>query len=224
MDDKLEGIAMIRWHAPVSLIAAAAALVACSVTTGSGNVVSESRNVSGFTKIDLTGAGEVTIDQNGTEALTIEADDNLMPKVTSEVVEGTLRLGERSNLISLTKPVKYRVSVKDLTGLMISGSGTVTAAKITSSRLAVDINGSGRVTAGGTVENQDLMISGSGDYQAKDLQTKITTVKISGSGDAAVSVSDSLDIQMSGSGKLTYYGNPPQVTQQISGSGRVSKG
>lgn len=215
---------MIRWHAPVSLIAAAAALVACSVTTGSGNVVSESRNVSGFTKIDLTGAGEVTIDQNGTEALTIEADDNLMPKVTSEVVDGTLRLGERSNLISLTKPVKYRVSVKDLTGLMISGSGTVTAAKITSSRLAVDINGSGRVTAGGTVENQDLMISGSGDYQAKDLQTKITTVKISGSGDAAVSVSDSLDIQMSGSGKLTYYGNPPQVTQQISGSGRVSKG
>ena len=215
---------MIRWHAPVSLIAAAAALVACSVTTGSGNVVSESRNVSGFTKIDLTGAGEVTIDQNGTEALTIEADDNLMSKVTSEVVDGTLRLGERSNLISLTKPVKYRVSVKDLTGLMISGSGTVTAAKITSSRLAVDINGSGRVTAGGTVENQDLMISGSGDYQAKDLQTKITTVKISGSGDAAVSVSDSLDIQMSGSGKLTYYGNPPQVTQQISGSGRVSKG
>jgi Putative auto-transporter adhesin, head GIN domain len=215
---------MIRWHAPVSLIAAVAALVACSVTTGSGNVVSESRNVSGFTKIDLTGAGEVTIDQNGTEALTIEADDNLMPKVTSEVVEGTLRLGERSNLISLTKPVKYRVSVKDLTGLMISGSGTVTAAKITSSRLAVDINGSGRVTAGGSVDNQDLMISGSGDYQAKDLQTKITTVKISGSGDAAVSVSDSLDIQMSGSGKLTYYGNPPQVTQQISGSGRVSKG
>jgi Putative auto-transporter adhesin, head GIN domain len=215
---------MGRWRVSVSLIAAAAALVACSGTTGSGNVVSESRNVSGFTKIDLTGAGEVTIDQNGTEALTIEAEDNLMPKVTSEVVDGTLRLGERSNLISLTKPVKYRVSVKDLTGLMISGSGTVTAAKITSSRLAVDINGSGRVTAGGTVENQDLMISGSGDYQAKDLQTKITTVKISGSGDAAVSVSDSLDIQMSGSGKLTYYGNPPQVTQQISGSGRVSKG
>jgi Putative auto-transporter adhesin, head GIN domain len=212
------------WRVSVSLIAATAALVACSGTTGSGNVVSESRNVSGFTKIDLTGAGEVTIDQNGTEALTIEAEDNLMPKVTSEVVDGTLRLGERSNLISLTKPVKYRVSVKDLTGLMISGSGTVTAAKITSSRLAVDINGSGRVTAGGTVENQDLMISGSGDYQAKDLQTKITTVKISGSGDAAVSVSDSLDIQMSGSGKLTYYGNPPQVTQQISGSGRVSKG
>jgi Putative auto-transporter adhesin, head GIN domain len=216
---------MGRWCASVSLVAAAAALAACSIATGSGNVVSESRTVSGFTKIDLSGAGDVIIEQNGNEALTIEAEANLMPKLTSEVVDGTLRLGEKSNLtIHLTKPVTYRVSMKDLTGLMISGSGTVTAAKITSPRLAVDINGSGKVTVGGTVDNQDLMISGSGAYQAKDLQTKITTVKISGSGDASVSVSDSLDIQMSGSGKLTYYGNPPQVTQQISGSGRVSKG
>jgi hypothetical protein len=214
-----------RWRASIVLIATVTMLVACSVTTGSGNVVSESRNVSGFTKIDLSGAGEVTIDQNGTEALTIEAEDNLMSKVTSEVVDGTLRLGEKSNLtINVTKPVKYQVSVKDLSGLMISGSGTVTTAKITAPRLAVDISGSGKVTVGGTVENQDLAISGSGDYQAKDLQTKITTVKIAGSGDATVTVSDSLDIQMSGSGKLTYYGNPPKVNQQISGSGRVTKG
>ena len=216
---------MGRWRGSVVLIAAATMLVACSVTTGSGNVVSESRNVSGFTKIDLSGAGEVTIDQNGTEALTIEAEDNVMPKLTSEVVDGTLRLGEKSSLtINLTKAVKYQVSVKDLTGLMISGSGAVTAAKITGPSLAVDINGSGKVTVGGTVENQNVEISGSGDYQAKDLQTKITTVKISGSGAASVAVSDSLDIDMSGSGKLTYYGSPPQVNQQISGSGSVTKG
>src|SRR5829696_5427346 len=129
---------MGRWRSFVVLVATVAMLTACSVTTGSGNVVSESRNVSGFTKIDLSGAGEVTIDQNGTEALTIEAEDNLMPKLTSEVVDGTLRLGEKSNLtINLTKPVKYQVSVKDLSGLMISGSGTVTAANITAPRLAV---------------------------------------------------------------------------------------
>ena len=216
---------MGRWRGSVVLIATVTMLVACSVTTGSGNMVSESRNVSGFTKIDLSGAGEVTIDQNGTEALTIEAEDNVMPKLTSEVVDGTLRLGEKSSLtINLTKSVKYQVSVKDLSGLMISGSGAVTAAKITGPSLAVDINGSGKVTVGGTVENQNVEISGSGDYQAKDLQTKITTVKISGSGAASVAVSDSLDIDMSGSGTLTYYGNPPQVNQQISGSGSVTKG
>ena len=50
------------WRSFVVLVATVAMLTACSVTTGSGNVVSESRNVSGFTKIDLSGAGEVTID------------------------------------------------------------------------------------------------------------------------------------------------------------------
>jgi hypothetical protein len=213
------------WHAPVSLIAAAAALVACSVTTGSGNVISETRTVSGFTKIDLSGAGDVIIEQNGTEALTIEAEDNLMPKLTSEVVDGTLRLGEKSNMtIHLTKPVTYRVSMKDVSGLMISGSGTVTAASITAPSLAVDLSGSGKITVGGTVDQQDLTISGSGEYQAKDLQTKIAAADISGSGNAMVTVSDRLDAQLSGSGQLTYYGNPPQVTQEVSGSGRVTKG
>ena len=216
---------MGRWCASVSLIAAAAALAACSIATGSGNVVSESRTVSGFTKIDLSGAGDVIIEQNGNEALTIEAEDNLMPKLTSEVVDGTLRLGEKSNLtIHLTKPVTYRVSMKDISGLMISGSGTVTAATITAPSLAVDLSGSGKITVGGAVDQQDLAISGSGEYQAKDLQTKIASAEISGSGNATVTVSDKLDAQLSGSGQLTYYGNPPEVTQEVSGSGRVTKG
>ena len=215
---------MGRWRVPVTLVATVAALVACS-TTGSGNVVSESRPVAGFTKIDLSGRGEVTIDQNGTEALTVEAEDNLMRKVTSEVVDGTLRLGEKSNLtLRQNTPIKYRVSVKEIAGLSISGSGTVTATKITTPHLSVDISGSGTVTLGGSVEAQELAISGSGDYQAKDLPSKTTTAEISGSGDAAVAVSDRLDVEISGSGRLTYYGNPPQVTQQVSGSGRVMKG
>jgi hypothetical protein len=216
---------MGRWRSIVVLIATVAMLTACSVTTGSGNVVSESRTVSGFTKIDLSGAGDVIIEQNGTEALTIEADDNLIPKLTSEVVNGTLRLGEKSNLtIHLTKPVTYRVSMKDVSGLMISGSGTVTASTITAPSLAVDLSGSGKITVGGTVEQQDLKISGSGEYRAKDLQTKVASAEISGSGNATVTVSDKLDAQLSGSGQLTYYGNPPQVTREVSGSGRVTKG
>ena len=216
---------MGRWRSIFVLIATVAMLTACSVTTGSGNVVSESRTVSGFTKIDLCGAGDVIIEQNGTEALTIEAEDNLIPKLTSEVVNGTLRLGEKSNLtIHLTKPVTYRVSMKDVSGLMISGSGTVTAATITAPSLAVDLSGSGKITVGGTVDQQDLAISGSGEYQAQDLQTKIASAEISGSGNATVTVNDKLDAQISGSGQLTYYGNPPQVTQEVSGSGRVTKG
>ena len=75
----------------------------------SGNMESESRSVSGFTAIKLTGSGEVTIDQTGTDSLTIEADDNVLPKVTSNVVDGTLMLGVEGNVSSST-PIKFVVT------------------------------------------------------------------------------------------------------------------
>ena len=58
---------------------------ACGVVGGSGKVETETRQVSGFTAIDLTGTGEVTIEQGETESLTIEADDNVLPALTSKV-------------------------------------------------------------------------------------------------------------------------------------------
>ena len=55
------------------------------VITGSGNVITESRDVSGFDGVSHTGIGRVIITQSDTESLTIEADDNLMEYITSEV-------------------------------------------------------------------------------------------------------------------------------------------
>jgi hypothetical protein len=49
----------------------------------------ESRQVSGFTKIELSGSGELKIEQTGTESLTISAEDNVLPKITSEVSDNT---------------------------------------------------------------------------------------------------------------------------------------
>ncbi|NTV37818.1 MAG: hypothetical protein HGA82_01265 [Anaerolineales bacterium] len=60
---------------------------------GSGNLVSETRQVSGFTAVDFSGAGEVEIIQDGTESITIETDDDVMEHVTTEVHGGTLYVG-----------------------------------------------------------------------------------------------------------------------------------
>jgi hypothetical protein len=68
-----------------------------------------------------------------------------------------------------------------------------------------------------------LKISGSGRYQAEQLTSETVKVDMSGSGVASVHASDALDLHMSGSGTLTYTVDPKQVTQQISGSGKVIK-
>ena len=148
----------------------------------------------------------------------------MLPKITSEVSDGTLILGSKSNAeIIPTKPISYSLTVKDLTGLAVSGSGSVTMSKLATPALSTDISGSAAITASGTADDQDLKISGSGRFEAEQLRSKTVKVDMSGSGIASVYASDVLDIQMSGSGTLTYTGDPKQLTQQISGSGKLIK-
>jgi hypothetical protein len=213
----------MRYRAVLALLAVLL-LAACTITKGSGEVSSESRQVSGFTKVELSGSGELKIEQTGIESLTISAEDNVLPKITSEVSGDTLFLGSKSNAkIVPTKPISYSLTVKDLTGLAVSGSGSVTMSKLATPALSTDISGSAAITASGTADDQDLKISGSGRFEAEQLMSKTVKVDISGSGIASVYASDALDIRMSGSGTLTYAGDPKQLTQQISGSGKLIK-
>src|SRR4030095_14010684 len=60
---------------------------------GSGIARQESRQVHDFSEMSLSGSGEVFIEQTGKESLTIEADDNLLPYLETEVQGGALTLG-----------------------------------------------------------------------------------------------------------------------------------
>jgi hypothetical protein len=59
---------------------------------GSGTVISETRNVSGFDRVVLHGSGEVMIDVTGTDSITIEAEDNIMALLSSDIGGGQLDL------------------------------------------------------------------------------------------------------------------------------------
>ena len=63
-------------------------------------------------------------------------------------------------------PIRYRVTVKDLTGVSLSGSGSVTAKGMQLRALRADISGSGTVNVSGSAVTQDIRLSGSGRYEA----------------------------------------------------------
>ena len=191
------------------------------LTQGSGHVRSESRTVQGFDQVVLTGSGELTITQGGAESLTIEAEDNILPLLRSDVSGGRLTLGGKDNAgFSATQPIRYKLAVKDLRAVSVSGSGDATAAQLKTDRFTVDISGSGSLSVAGSADLQKVTISGSGAYNAPDFATKETQITISGSGHAVVKASDRLDATVSGSGEALYVG-APQVTSHVSGSGSV---
>jgi hypothetical protein len=190
-------------------------------TNKSSNVTSESRKVSGFDGVKLQGVGNLSIQQAAKESLTIEAQKDILPKIKTDVENNRLIIGPDTS-IHTTEPINYKLTVKDLSALEVSGSGDVDAKSIGTGELAVDISGAGDVKISGRADTQKVDISGSGDYKAEDLQSKEVKIDVGGSGSATVNVSDKLDAIVSGSGSIEYVGDPA-VEQEVSGAGRVSK-
>ena len=218
-------------------------VAAADITIGSGHVVSETRSVSGFHGVKLTGSGDVIITQGDTEGIVVEAEDNILPLLETAVKgDGILYLGlkDRSGGIRLTKGVVYRLAVKNLDQLVLEGSGSFRAASLTADRLRLELPGSGEITldrlkAGavaaqidgsgniglsGEARSQTVRIDGSGDYKAKDFKTDTASVQIDGSGDARVWANETLKVEINGSGEVGYAGRP-KLTQSVNGSGKV---
>ena len=188
---------------------------------GSGNLITEERDVSGFDEIVILGSGDVTVSVTGTESLLIEAEDNIMPLLTTEVKNGRLELGSKKSY-STSKGVKYTITAATLDGLEINGSGDVYATGIDVESFEVEINGSGDVNAEGTSAQLDVGISGSGRYDGEGLVAAFGVVSVSGSGTAVVNVTDDLVASVSGSGSIDYIGDPV-LDADTSGSGNISQ-
>ncbi|MDQ4143260.1 MAG: DUF2807 domain-containing protein [Actinomycetota bacterium] len=198
--------------------------VPSGLVVGSGRVINEAREVSDFDRVVLRGSGRLLIEQTGTESLSVEAEDNILPLVTSEVSGRVLELGLRpGSRIRSARPIVYRLTMKDLHGIEVSGSGDVSASAVSTDRLAVRGSGSSDMTFDGRADRLEVEISGSGTYNGERLESREATVDISGSGDATVAVSDRLQAAVSGSGNVTYLGEPV-VTRRISGSGSIRRG
>ena len=208
---------------PALFLASSLALLAGCGVRGSGVMATETRPVSGFSEVALSGSGDVHIAQTGQESLTIEAEDNLLPLLETYVDGSTLVLRVRPNTsIRPTRTIRYRVTVAQLDGASISGSGSIRAEGVDSQRFRSSISGSGSATLAGRARAIDLSISGSGSYDASRLEAETGRFSISGSGSGVVNASEELDVSISGSGSIEVVGKP-WVEQHISGSGRVSR-
>lgn len=210
----------------VAVFALAVGLTACGslgATQGSGNVISESRTVKDFRAIQLSGSGKLVIEQSDVESLTITADDNLLRDLTSDVQGKTLLLGTREfTSINPSKIVTYKLLVKSLNSINVSGGAAVEAKGLLTDSLDINVSGAGDITISGRADKQSVNISGAGKYRADDFKTKTASVNISGIGSAIVAASDRLDVQVSGAGEVEYIGDP-SVTEQISGAGSVKR-
>jgi hypothetical protein len=190
---------------------------------GSGDLITESRPVGGFDEIVVLGSGNVVVDVDGSESLEIEAEDNIIEFLTTEVVNGRLELGvESGKLLSPSRDITYTITASQLKAVTINGSGNIAATGIDTDTFEVTISGSGDVEPAGTSNHLQVTISGSGRFDGTALESATGDVEVSGSGNVVVNVTDELTVRVSGSGDVEYIGDP-NLNSRVSGSGDISR-
>lgn len=206
----------------------------------------EKRDLPTFTSISLGVSATVHLKQGSPQSVELKGDRDDIEEIETEVSSGRLRIRREGNGWfdwSSSRSVHIYITMKDIDGLSVSGSGKmISETVIKSDELGLSVSGSGdlvldidvaevksSVSGSGDVELRGkcrynkLTISGSGEIDALDLLAEIAEIRISGSGDAEVHASKEIEARVSGSGSIRYKGNPDKVNQHSSGSGRIRK-
>ena len=103
----------------------------------------------------------------------------------------------------------------------ILGSGDIQADSLICNTITTKITGSGNEQLVGASNHSSFAIVGSGSIHAFNYLVRESNCKIIGSGNIEALVTDRLDINVIGSGNVSYRGNPPAVNKEIAGAGKV---
>jgi len=209
---------------------------------GSGHQVTESRKVTDFKRIDISGGFKVHLKQDSSLNVTISADDNLMKYIRSTVDGDRLHIFTRKNLCSSGEMV-INIGVKNLEEL--KGSGAVefdSDGKLVTKDLHIRLSGAGKIdldldaadviTDGsgstdivlrGQASSHNVTLTGRGDIDAFDFVVGEYTIETTGASDCKVNVLHKLNVHSTGASDVKYKGNPTDVNTSKTGASSVTK-
>ena len=234
------------------LLAFAAMVVLCSylpfeTIKGDGNVKKENREVATFSSVSLNGSMNVELNYGSTSGIIVEADENLLPYLITEVENGvlTIKTKDKVNLRTGNSIVIY-ASMTSISALKVSGSGSIRGKgnfysegegsfsisgsgnikmEVGSFKEAnIKVSGSGDVVLKGKRSNKILAaVSGSGNIDCSNLPASDVDAAISGSGDIKIKADKKINAKVSGSGNIYYSGDAKNVSFKSVGSGKLIK-
>lgn len=214
---------------------------------GDGNVKKETRQVSNFTGVLVSGNVSVELAYGDLKNITVEADENLLPYIETVVENGNLvvKTKDRVNIksknklvvrASITRVERLRVSGSgnisgngdfsndSRTDIAVSGSGNINVGINSFNETKINISGSGNVILRGkSTKNINATISGSGNIDCAQIIANDVFAHVSGSGNIKVYANKSIDAKVSGSGNIYYKGSATNINLKSSGSGKVIK-
>lgn len=205
--------------------------------------IKDERTVDKFTSIGMSIHGDLYLSQGSPQKVVLEADEDILKKIVTEVKDGMLKIKFSEYNIRTKSPIKIWITMSEVDGLYLSGSGSLNAEtaiksgememsvsgsgkinikELTCDEIDVAISGSGNLNLGGSADEMNVAISGSGSCTADQFTVEEASIQISGSGSCKINAVKDMEAAISGSGTVYYVGNPT-IDASVSGSGKVRR-
>lgn len=208
---------------------------------GNGQVVEESRKVTDeFTEVYASEGLDVFVTQGDRFSINVEADENIIDLIGTDVRDGRLKVHAIENIGRATKNVYVTLpTVNALTtssGADLIAQNTITADKIeleASSGSDLEVEVDAREVSAETSSGADIKVSGrtetlyadassGSDIKARGLVAKRCNADASSGADISVNVTESLTADASSGADISYTGDA-SVQKKKSVSGSVHK-
>lgn len=197
--------------------------VARDTVNGSGNVKTEVRNISGFDKILNKSSVNVFITKGNEFSVKVEADDNLIPYIITEVKNQSLsiRIDNDVNIRS-SKNMNVYLTLPEVKEVAVLGSGDISSNdRFAGSAIEVSVKGSGNIRFAFDGDKADISIKGSGEIKF-DGNIAHSILGIYGSGNLTMQTQGSdASCSIRGSGNINLSGTTKAIDVVVQGSGDV---
>jgi hypothetical protein len=211
---------------------------------GNGKKITENRSVSDSDKISVAGSFDVKLIKGKEGAISINAEENLMEYIETEVKDGHLKIQPKKGYqLSSTKTILITVPFEMVDAISLAGSGNVSSTDVLNAadlnlnlagsgglylpvsikNLTSHIAGSGSIKLSGNTDELRCEIAGSGNLEGTELKATATHVNIAGSGNVKIHAVSEIHAKIVGSGDVIYTGNPAIEKLKSIGSGTIKK-
>lgn len=189
---------------------------------GSGVSKTESREISDFESLDISGALNVEVTAGSTYQVEVTADDNLLEFIKTEVKGNQLKVYSNKSFSAKTK-VSVKISMPEINGLDVSGASNVDLTEVKSENFDLNVSGASKVKISGESLTVDADVSGASRIDAENFKAKTVRAEASGASNGTFSVVEKLVAEASGAANIRYVGEPQEVSKNSSGAGSVKK-
>jgi hypothetical protein len=188
---------------------------------GSGKREVQKREVQPFTSITTEGVFNIQVVCQKPQSLAVEADDNILPLVSTEVTNNVLRIKNVKGY-SATEPVAITIAIPSIDGLSVSGAGKIDITGLKNEKFEIDSNGAPQIKVSGITKVIDINTNGAAKIDTHNLHASKGVVDSKGVSKIDVDVTEQLDVTISGPSTVTYEGDPT-INKTIHGPGKLER-